>query len=159
MNVLVVYDSYFGNTEKTAHAIGGAFSTEDTVRVVHVKDFASEMIKGIDLLVVGSPTRAFRPTKALTAALGMLALGSLKGVKVAVFDTRVSLEEVNSKVLNFMVNIFGYAAQPIARLLKRKGGVLVCEPEGFIVNGKEGPLKDGELERAAEWIEQAKTMV
>jgi hypothetical protein len=24
-------------------------------------------------------------------------------------------------------------------------------PEGFIVKGKEGPLKDGEEERAAEW--------
>lgn len=27
-------------------------------------------------------------------------------------------------------------------------------PAGFFVNGKEGPLKEGELERAAEWARQ-----
>jgi hypothetical protein len=27
----------------------------------------------------------------------------------------------------------------------------VAPPEGFIVKGREGPLKDGELERAAGW--------
>jgi len=33
-------------------------------------------------------------------------------------------------------------------------------PEGFFVNGTEGPMKEGELERAAEWtkqIDQVKT--
>ena len=27
-------------------------------------------------------------------------------------------------------------------------------PEGFFVNGTEGPMKEGELERAAEWAKQ-----
>jgi len=29
--------------------------------------------------------------------------------------------------------------------------VLVGTPEGFLVKGKKGPLKEGELERAAGW--------
>jgi hypothetical protein len=33
----------------------------------------------------------------------------------------------------------------------KKGGELVFPPEGFLVKKSEGPLKDGELERAAEW--------
>jgi hypothetical protein len=39
----------------------------------------------------------------------------------------------------------------IANNLKGKGGNLVAPPEGFFVTGKEGPLKEGELERAAGW--------
>jgi hypothetical protein len=35
--------------------------------------------------------------------------------------------------------------------LERKGGHLAAEPEGFIVEDSEGPLKKGELERAGTW--------
>ena len=31
------------------------------------------------------------------------------------------------------------------------GGKLAAPPEGFIVLGTQGPLLDGELERAAKW--------
>jgi flavodoxin len=48
----------------------------------------------------------------------------------------------------------GYAAKPIADKLKKKGGKLVLPPEGFFVQGSEGPLKEGEVERAAEWAKQ-----
>jgi hypothetical protein len=85
----------------------------------------------------------------------------LKGVQVAAFDTRMIIEEVNNKILTVMVSIFGYAAKPIADGLVKKGGTPSAPPEGFFVKGSEGPLKDGELERAAEWgkriLEAAKT--
>jgi len=45
--------------------------------------------------------------------------------------------------------VFGYAAGRIAGNLKRKGGTLIASTEGFFVTGSEGPLKEGELERAA----------
>jgi len=35
--------------------------------------------------------------------------------------------------------------------MEGKGGYLAAEPEGFIVEDSEGPLKKGELERAASW--------
>jgi flavodoxin I len=47
--------------------------------------------------------------------------------------------------------VFGYAAGRIARNLKGKGGTLVASPEGFFVTGTKGPLREGELERAAGW--------
>jgi hypothetical protein len=46
---------------------------------------------------------------------------------------------------------FGYAAPRIARSLEEHGGNLVTEPEGFVVIGIKGPLKEGELARAANW--------
>jgi len=54
-----------------------------------------------------------------------------------------------------MVGWFGYAAKPIADRLVRKRGSLASPPEGFLVGGSEGPLKEGELERAAEWASLA----
>lgn len=41
------------------------------------------------------------------------------------------------------------AASMIAKGLEKKGGSLLALPEGFLVTGKQRPLKDSELERAA----------
>jgi flavodoxin I len=49
------------------------------------------------------------------------------------------------------MKVIGYAAPKIAKSLIAKGGRQVAPPEGFIVLDKEGPLRDGELERAAAW--------
>jgi hypothetical protein len=56
-----------------------------------------------------------------------------------------------------MVDFFGYAAIPLAKRLKSKGGNLVSEPKGFYVQDTKGPLKDGELERAEYWDRKIKT--
>ena len=47
--------------------------------------------------------------------------------------------------------MFGFAADRISESLTSKGGALVSPPEAFIVEGKKGPLKEGELERASRW--------
>ena len=149
MDVLVVYDSYFGNTEKVAQAISAAYGP--AAQAVRASDVKPEMLKGIKLLIVGSPTRAFQPSDGTKRFLKSLAPNALTGVRVAAFDTRIAVEDANSKFLKIMVRLFGYAAKPIGSSLTRRGGSLAEEPEGFIVNGTEGPLKDGELERAAAW--------
>jgi len=46
---------------------------------------------------------------------------------------------------------FGSAAPEIAAALERAGYALLAEPVAFVVKGKFGPLKDGELERARQW--------
>jgi flavodoxin len=140
MQALVVYDSLYGNTEKIAKAIGGAITGE--VKVLPVGQANPAELKSLDLLIVGSPTQGGRATKAMQAFLDKIPDTSLKGIKVAAFDTRYTSR---------FVKIFGYAAGRIADNLKGKGGNLVTPPEGFFVTGKEGPLKEGELERAAGW--------
>ncbi len=154
MKALVVYDSVFGNTEKVAQAMGEALAAHADVTTCRVGDVTPEQLTGIDILVVGSPTRAFNATPATTKWLRSLVKNSLQGVKVAAFDTRFNPEEVNSKVLNVMVKVFGYAAKPIGDKLSKKGGDLHLAPEGFFVLGTEGPLKEGELERAAAWAQK-----
>ncbi len=151
MNALVVYDSVFGNTEKVAREIGRSLEAGGSVQVLRFTEVKTDQLSGLELLVVGSPTRGFRPTKGITALLKGLSDGRLNGLKVAAFDTRIALEDIESRILRFMVNVGGYAAPSIARRLEKAGGQLVLPPEGFAVEGTEGPMKQGELERAAEW--------
>jgi flavodoxin I len=151
MKALVIYDSFFGNTEKVAQAIGRGLGPEDEVAVLRVEDVQLKHLGGLEILIAGSPTRAFRATPAMMKLLKGLPVHSLAGVKVAAFDTRVALEDVNSRFLNFMVGLFGYAAQPMLDKLLAKGGSKTQPAEGFYVEGTEGPLKEGELERADAW--------
>jgi flavodoxin len=154
MKALVVYDSVFGNTEKVAQSIGQALSAQAKVQTLHVGDVKPEHLAGLDALVVGSPTRAFSPTPAIKDWLRSLPSNALTGVEVTAFDTRMDPKEVGSAILTVMVNIFGYAAKPIGDKLVKKGGMLKVAPEGFVVEGKEGPLREGQLERAANWARE-----
>ena len=151
LQTLIVYDSFFGNTEQIAHAIGKDMGNRDQVSILRVGEIKPEHIAGLMLLVVGSPTRAFKPTPAIVSMLKSIPKNGLKGVRVAAFDTGIPLTDIKVSMLRFLVKMLGYAAKPIARWLKRKGGDLVVPPEGFLVSGTEGPLKAGEVERATEW--------
>lgn len=60
------------------------------------------------------------------------------GGRSAAFDTQVK-------------GPFGKGAPAIAVALEGKGYARLAEPAGFVVKGKVGPLRDGELERARAW--------
>jgi flavodoxin len=152
MNSLVLYDSQFGNTGRVAQAIGEALGDTGQVAVVRVGEANLEQLGGLDLFVVGSPTQRFSPTPAATEFLKSIPAGLLDGIRVAAFDTRFTIENIEKvRVLAFFVRIFGYAAEKIARQLKSKGGIPAAPPEAFYVLDTEGPLRDGELERARTW--------
>ncbi len=155
MKALVVYDSEFGNTEIVARAIREVLGSEGKVEVRRVSDVQQEGFDGLDVLVVGSPTQQFNPTKATSSFLKGVPKNGLSGIKVAAFDTRLTVEEIEeTATLAFFVRIFGYAAKPIGDALKKKGGELAIPPEGFLVQGMKGPLVEGELDRAQAWARE-----
>ena len=155
MKRLVVYDSQFGNTEQIAQAMGEALSSAGKVEVLQVRKVSPEHLQRLDLLIVGSPTQRFSPTTEMTSFLKQLPANSLLGVKIAAFDTRFTVEEIEkTSILAFFVRIFGYAAEPIAKRLRQKGGEEALPPMGFYVDGLEGPLLNGEIERAKDWANQ-----
>ncbi len=156
MKTLVIFDSVFGNTEKIAQAIGSAVGAEKDVMVKRVTEASSEDLQGLDLLLVGSPTRGFRPTEAIAAFLKNIPANALNGVKAAAFDTRIPTDTIKSPVFRFIVKKGGYAAPVIAKGLEGKGASLIVEPGGFFVKESEGPLVEGELERAAAWVKSLK---
>jgi flavodoxin len=155
MKAMVVYDSAYGNTEQIAQAIGNALGSAGDVKTLRVGDVKPEQLAGLTLLVVGSPTQKFSPTGKTTNFLKSIPKNGLGGVKVAAFDTRFPVSKIEEiGILAFFVRTFGYAAEPIAKRLEKKGGELAVPPEGFYVGDTEGPLVEGELDRAADWAKQ-----
>lgn len=150
MSTLLIYDSFFGNTKKIAEAIVKGFG-EGNCKSVRVDDFKSDNLNDIKLLIVGSPTRAFMPSPKIKKFISLLAKNKINGINIAAFDTRADMSKVNNKILKVMVKLFGYGAEPIEKKLVKKGGISVVAPEGFYVNDTEGPLGDGEIERAVNW--------
>jgi flavodoxin len=147
MKSFVVYDSVFGNTKVVAEAVARGLGAE--AQVFHVSE-AKKEFEGIGLVVVGSPTRGFRPTPATTAFLKSIPAGKLGGVKVAAFDTRMDVKKVNNRFLTFIVKLTGFAAEKIEKQLVAKGGTSLGT-QWFCVKASEGPLAEGEEDRAAKW--------
>jgi flavodoxin len=140
MKALVIYDSLYGNTERIAKYIGNTIKGDVTICRITKAD--PSQLKGIDLIIIGSPTYGGRPTPAVKEFIEKITKDSIKGVNVATFDTRGYQR---------WLKIFGFAASKIANDLKSKGGNLVVPPAGFFVISKEGPLREGEEEHASNW--------
>ena len=156
MKALIVYDSFFGNTEKIALAIGKAFGNAKEVTICKAVDVKPNMLEGLDYLIVGSPTRAFSPSPVTKSFLKGIPSKQLVDVKVTAFDTRIAMTDKLPGFLRFLVKLFGYADKPILDGLKKKGGQEIIPSEGFFVLDSEGPLEKGELERAVVWVKQIK---
>jgi flavodoxin len=139
MRALVVFDSTYGNTKKIAEAIAKGIS--DDTRTVGASEFEAKDLEGIDLLVIGSPTVDGRPTEQIQK-LAISLRGKASGIGIATFDTRLKVR---------FSKLHGYAAERIADQLCESGAKARARPERFIVSGRNGPLANGELERAKSW--------
>jgi flavodoxin I len=136
MRIQVIYDSKFGNTERVARTIAEAIGPDARVDVVGE---TGTLESGISMLVVGGPTQAHGTSPAMKEFLDRLP--DLEGMAVAAFDTRLTWPKLLS----------GAASDRIAKALTERGGHLVAPPESFLVSGGEGPLVEGELDRALAW--------
>ena len=158
MRTIVVYESMYGNTREVAEAIGSGIGDAEVLSVQE----AVGRVGDPDLLVVGGPTHVHglsskrsRTVAAVDKADGEVPaaassepglrewLGDLHGNRTthaAAFDTRAHGSPV----------ITGAASHGIARRL-RHHGYDVLASESFIVHETEGPLAEGELERARAW--------
>ncbi|TJZ59041.1 flavodoxin family protein [Streptomyces piniterrae] len=170
MRVVIVYESLFGNTRQVAEAIGEGVREArpeaeiDCVRVD--QPAARERAGSADLLVVGGPTHMRGMTSGLSRKMGVKAemrkeeaerhdpemggegpglrdwfheLPKTRSAHAAAFDTHAD------------VRMAGGAAPAIARRLRSHHYELVAEPEGFLIEDTEGPLRKGELDRAKAW--------
>lgn len=144
MNTLIIYDSTFGNTAQLAQAMADKLGEHGSARIALANEAGLTEMEGIDLLLVGGPTQRHGVSPAIKALLERLPRRSLRGVGAAAFDTRYHMAAWKS----------GSAAHRIASRLKRTGASLLVEPESFFVAEREGPLEEGELERAAYWAEE-----
>lgn len=161
MRALVVFESMFGNTAAIAHAVAEGLGTHMDVDVVEVGDAPDVVGADVALLVVGGPTHAFglsrEPTRqdAARQAGSTTVLSRRRGirewletvrvpgsVRVATFDTKVAKPRMP-----------GSASRAAARRLRWGGCSLAARPQNFFVTGSQGPLVDGEPDRARRWAD------
>ena len=150
MKVVVVYDSKYGNTAKIANALVSAIEEPNITQLLLAQDATNADLHRVGMLIVGSPTQGGRPTQNIQKFLENLPNGALKNISVVAFDTRFAVDE-HGVGLELLMKTMGFAASHIAAGLEAKGGVQLVEPEGFIVQQKEGPLRKSELDRANKW--------
>jgi hypothetical protein len=157
MNAVVVYESLWGNTAAVAREIAEGLGVG--VRALSTAEAAGEAMAGVELIVAGSPVLGFKlPTEEMRrgardnpggrpprpADLSHPSMRSwLDGLPAghglsAAFDTQVR-------------GPFGKAAPAIAEALEAAGYERLADPVGFVVKGKFGPMRKGELERARQW--------
>jgi len=156
VKAVVVYESLWGNTAQVARAVAEGIG-QDT-RALSTAAATVAEVAGMDLIVAGAPVFGFKlssdkmrqairanPGKApsppdlshpaLRAWLDALPAGRGRS---AAFDTQVR-------------GPFGSGAPEIARALEAAGYASLADPVGFVLKGRYGPLRSGELERAREW--------
>ncbi len=93
--IAIIYDSYFGNTQKIAEAMAQALPEGKKFYLRKAGEVSLDDLKDMSILIVGSPIRQFKATAAIDGFLKRMPKGRLKGVKVDAFDTRITPEEIN----------------------------------------------------------------
>lgn len=158
MKALMVVESIFGNTRTVAEAVAAGLAGRMDVQTVNVTE-APRSAEGLDLLVVGGPTHAFGMTRRNTRR----SAADQSGGAVVAADTglREWLDTLpvgtgdaaafDTKMGTFWIP--GSAAAGAAKRLRRRGFRLVARPHSFRVKGTQGPLVEGEVERAMAWGE------
>jgi flavodoxin len=161
MKTLVVYESMFGNTEQMPAVAAGIGETVD-VQVTEVADAPTDPGFDVALIVAGGPTHAFSMSRENTRA-DAISKGAHEGErefglrewmaalpsgehteKMATFDTKIKS----------MRHLPGSAAKSAAKAAHRHGYESVARAESFYVDDVDGPLLDGEIDRARAWGRQ-----
>ena len=142
MKSLIVYDTRYGNTEQVANAIAEPLGRVGEVVVTKAAEADADDVGAADLVVVGSPTHAWDMTPETKALFQRVSWARYHGRAAAVFDTKV------------VQRIAEGAAGKIERALEGAGLRLVAKPQSFFVAGPEGPVAEGEIERARAFGEE-----
>ncbi len=162
MKALVVYESMWGNTEQVAEAIAAGLKQAMDVEVTEVQHAPAAPGPEFALIVAGGPTHAFSLSRETTrsdainqgADHGSAQRGLREWLEalptgphpqqIATFDTRASVVR----------HLPGSAAKGAAKMAHRHGFQRAAYIESFYVKDTEGPLLDGELDRARTWGRQ-----
>ena len=156
MKAIVVYESHWGNTASIARAIAEGIGPE--ARAMSTAEATGEALAGVDIIVAGSPLLGFNlPTEAMLQGMATNAAKDPTPPDLTHPSMRAwldSLPQGSGRAAAFETRIWwspGSAAKAILRRLETLGYRSIDKGQRFIVEGKYGPLRAGELERAKAW--------
>ena len=135
--MLIVYETKFGNTKKTAETIAEGMKEGEQIKteVINVNDVDYSKVKDFDAIIIGSPTWAGNCTNTIKKFVSELAGLSLNGKFYAVFDTNSGIPLL-SKAVKKMEKLISKKLPSFKKILP---GLPVR------VKGTKGPIVEGEL--------------
>ena len=155
LQAVVVSDSHWGNTEAVARAIAEGYGP--AARALTTDDACPEFIAAADLIVAGSPVMGFRlPTESMVNGLRS-ERGATREAHTTSTPLRTWLDRLpagRGMHAAFETRIHwspGGATGAIDKALEAVGYRRLSEARRFVVEGKYGPLREGELELARQW--------
>jgi hypothetical protein len=156
MKAVVVYESHWGNTEAIARAVAAGFGPEAEVLTTDQASRAALM--DADLIVAGAPLIAFGlpsdKTRGGVAAESAQAPTPPDLSHPSLSCWLANLPRGHGRSASFETRMRwspGGATGAIDRGLEDAGYHSVGKGRRFIVKGKYGPLRDGEIELARKW--------
>ena len=142
MNTLVVYFTKFGHTRQIAETLAETFEEAGSARALPMDQLTIGDLSQAGLVVMGCPTHRMNLPEAVRPLLESLPRRLLPKTPVAAFDTSYKMSGLLARFT---------AAKKLDHKLRKLGGKRIVPPESFHVVEREGPLYDGEIERARAW--------
>lgn len=156
MKAVVVYESFWGNTAAIAREIAQGLGPE--VRALSTSEASGMALANVDLIVAGAPVLGFQlPTDSMRANVAANPIGAPRPPDLSHPSMRswlAALPAGHGRFAAFETGLRwspGGATSAIARGLETAGYRPVVKGQRFVVKGKFGPLRDGELEKARRW--------
>ena len=156
MKAIVVFESHWGNTAAVARAIAEGLGPE--ARALSTAEASDAALAGVDLIVAGAPLLGFNlPTESMLKNIAAGADRDPTPPDLSHPSMRAWLEVLpqgHGRAAAFETRIWwspGSAAKTILQWLAALGYQPVEQGQRFIVEGKYGPLRAGELARAKSW--------
>jgi flavodoxin len=139
----IVYESKFGNTARVAEAIEKKLRGAGASEVITQKVESSDVNKvaTYDVIFVGSPNHVGGPTRRVRRFVRSLAAFDLSGRHVGFFDTYIGGDF--GKAVGKMQNEFK---------ARNQSATMISPGLSLRVEGMKGPLAEGELSKAAEFV-------
>lgn len=137
MNVLIVYETKFGNTKQAAETVAEGIKEVEQIKteVINVNEVDYGRVRDFDAIIIGSPTWGGNCTDTIKNFVNELAGLSLSGKSYAVFDT------------NSGIPLLSKAVKKTEKLISKKLPSFKKILPGLPVRvkGTKGPIVEGEL--------------
>jgi flavodoxin len=150
MKVSIFYDTFFGNTRKVAQFVGNAIKEvpHDVEVSSLILDWKKYTCIDSDLIILGSPTRHYFPSKKII--LFMFRLKARPNQKIALFDTRMDTNWFANIYIKYFINFKGTAINKMIQIARFKNYNIVST-KSFFVEESTGPFEKGQKNKIILW--------
>jgi hypothetical protein len=157
MKAIVVYESLWGNTAAVARAIGEGLG--EGTAVLSTSEAGPERLADADLIVAGAPVLGFRlPTEEMRQSVLRTERNAPSPADLSHPSMRAWLDGMPSgggaRFVTFETGLWwspGGATKAMDEKLRAAGLIPIQKGRRFVVKGRYGPLRDGELDKARAW--------